>query len=124
MAHYGTMGAYECILSFKNNPNICEFTEEDVFLNVNEFFSYQTYNSQTLDTLKFIQNLEPQPTHAVQTAGPKAEPKNRCTIDGLDSDCGVRVGSKPDSFAVAQLNENENEMLRNQDHLSYNKVTM
>jgi hypothetical protein len=35
-------------------PTTKEFTDRDVYNNVNEFFSFQTYNSQLFETLKYL----------------------------------------------------------------------
>ena len=34
-----------------------DISDQEVFSNVSEFFSYQTYNPSNLDTLKFLQNI-------------------------------------------------------------------
>ena len=36
------------------HPTFQDYTDDEVYQNVSEFFSYQTYNSQSLDTLKFL----------------------------------------------------------------------
>jgi hypothetical protein len=41
------------------NPyrNYEDYTDQEVYNNVSEFFSFQTYNQSNLDTLKFLQNI-------------------------------------------------------------------
>ena len=35
-----------------------KYSDSEVFANVAEFFSYQTYNSQMLDTLKYLMHQD------------------------------------------------------------------